>query len=227
MALRLNHSAVDDPPVAFGSDSYRRDISAAHDRLSGWSGRLLCCWRIVSRDWISGQRNGRGAPDFLLEVFRSGFNQSLPGGTLRVLARWWNIPIVRAVAKVDVEMRACEAYTRRGSDGAGEQAIVPGSEVELLCLLAQPIQMFRAETVCPDVSGRASAVETDMIGGVSAGDSQKLAEAVLECSAQLGKAVAEVLAGEVFGSSVDERLCAASCLILILQFKLGRLELSQ
>src|SRR5262249_23506887 len=108
-------------------------------------------------------------------------------------------------------------YACRSSHGAGEPAIVAASEAELLCLLAQPIQMHRAKAVCSDVRGQAATVQPDMLGGVSAGNSQRPAEAALEPLAQLGKPVAEVPAGKVFGSNIDERLCAASCLILILQ----------
>src|SRR5262249_11477594 len=128
-----------------------------------------------------------------------------------------NNPIVTAAPVVDVEVRSCEAHACRGSHGAGKPAIVPAGEAELLCLLAQPIQMFRAEAVCPDVCGQAAAVESDMLGGVGAGDRQSSAEAVLESLAQLGKAVDAVLAGEVFVLNVGERLCAACCLVLVLQ----------
>src|SRR5262249_38572417 len=128
-----------------------------------------------------------------------------------------NNPIVTAAPVVDVEVRSCEAHACRGSHGAGKPAIVPAGEVELLCLLAQPIQMFRAEAVCSDVSGQAAAVETDMLGGIGAGDRQRSAEAVLKPLPQLRKPIAEVLAGEVFGFNVDERLCAACLMVLILQ----------
>ena len=76
--------------------------------------------------------------------------------------------------------------------------------------------MLWTKAVCPDVCCRPGTMQPQVLGGVSAGNSQRSAEAVLESQSQLRKPVAEVLAGEVFRSNVDERLCAASCLTLVL-----------